>query len=62
MVAGNDCFDNNYDLSVLSNKTSIFIFADSISTLVLVCCISEFYDIQVELNHCRKSDIYYFGA
>lgn len=50
MASGIDFHNINYDLSVLSNQTSGIILADSISALVLVCCIPEFYDIQVELK------------
>ena len=50
MVTGNDFLNNGYDLSVLSNKTSLCIFADSIFAMVFICCIFKFHDIQIELN------------
>ena len=58
MVTGIDCPNISYDLPVLSNKSVIFLFANSISALVFVCFISEFYDIQTELKHCGESSIY----
>ena len=58
MAAGIDCPNINHDLPILPNKSVILLFANSISALVFVCCISEFYDIQTELKHCGESSIY----
>ena len=50
MVVVLDCHNNRYDLPVLSNKTILFISTDSVSAMVFICFIFEFYDLSVELK------------
>lgn len=49
MVACINYFNFSNDISILSNTTAGSLLTNTISIMVLICCISEFYNLYVKL-------------
>ena len=54
-----NCFNRRNDLSILSNTTCGSLLTNPIFTMVLVCCIFEFYNLYVELKQLFRKDYTY---